>query len=80
MLSDEVLKVAKEMGITIRRYPRSVPIEEAADLFEKYIGKKEEISEKESIDKVTTDAKYDLTQAKEMLRMPYRDYRIVIMG
>jgi hypothetical protein len=44
------------------------------------LGKKEEIREKESIDKVTSDAKYDQTQSKEMLRMLYRDYRIVITG
>lgn len=74
----QVLKVAKEKGITVRRSPRSVPMEEAGELFQKYIGKKEEISEKEFIDKVTTDTKYDQTQAKEMLRMLYSDYRIVI--
>ena len=78
-LSDpDVLKAAKERGITLRKSSRSVSVEEAARIFERIMGKKEEIGEKEFVDKATSDSDYDQVQAKEMLRMLYGDYRIVI--
>ena len=79
VLSDaDVLKAAKERGITLRKSPKSVSMEEAARIFERIMGKKEEISDEEFVDKATSDSDYDQVQAKEMLRMLYGDYRIVI--
>jgi len=78
-LSDaDVLKAAKERGITLRKSPKSASVEDAARIFERIIGKKEEISDKDFVEKATSDTDYDQVQAKEMLRMLYGDYRIVI--
>lgn len=79
VLSDsDVLKIVKERGISLRRSPKSIPLEEAAEIFERFVGKKQEISDKEFIDKATSNTDCDQAQAKEMLRMLYSDYRIVI--
>ena len=78
-LSDpDVLKIVKERGITLRRSPKSIPLEEASEIFTRFIGKKNEISDKEFIDKVTSGTDHDQSQAKEMLKILYSDYQIVI--
>lgn len=79
VLSDsEVLKIAKEHGISFRRSPKSVTLEEASAIFDRVTGKKEEVSDKDFISKTTSETDYDQAQAKEMLRMLYGDFRIVI--
>ena len=79
VLSDaEALKVAKERGITLRKSAKSVSVEEATLVFERIAGKKEEISDKEFVEKASSESDYDQVQAKEMLKMLYSDYRIVI--
>lgn len=83
VLSDaEVLKAAKQHGVSLRRSPRSVGVEEAQERFEKALGSSssggEELSDKEFIEKVISQTSYDQAQAREMLKTLYSDYRIVI--
>jgi hypothetical protein len=79
VLSDpKVLKDAKEHGVALRKSPKSVTVEEAKAIFERATGKKDEISDKEFVEKVTSDTGYDKSQAIGMLRTLYTDYWIAI--
>lgn len=79
VLSDpQVLKTAKQHGIALHKSPKSVTVEEAMDVFDNILGKRLEISEKEFVSESTSGTSYSVSQAKEMLKVLYGDYRIEI--
>jgi hypothetical protein len=79
VLSDPgVVQAARDHGLVFRKSSKSIHVDEAWSLFERAIGKRVEMSDKEFIDKVVSWGKSNPAEAKEMLQTLYVDYRIVI--
>ena len=78
ILSDQKTATkARDMGVVLRRAPKSRDISYAAELFKKFAGE-DEISDAEFAQKVAQETELDELEARELLRALHQDWKIAV--